>query len=631
MAGMRNRSIRRRLADAQSAGLWGIARVRVCLAAACLMIPAHVQAQIRQQAPALEFKPVGRVETRNYQHLAYGLAAFSRQAGLGHSLDDIKRQAAALLCVPNLDGITLNAPLTIHYLLPQAVSDPDQAAVAVQRVAIVTLEDNGAMLFDMLRMVYADFTQHPWGVTFTRLNSGYDWPYPQVTVSLQKSRAFLSSTPEAVEWLATSGNVLQLGESDGSPLSCSFLPDTLASLLRRVQPKDAATGTSPIMHLFARLVAASLPGLATIDFNAKADGVSLTLTGAIHPGPSAPPAVDEQTPAPSVLGLACAAAIPAEAVYASAEAPPSPHGDWLSNVFGGEAAGLPTLKQLADAPAFAHVAYVVPSSKSQSLIYVCILEIADPASRLPALVRKLAGSHLAAGLGYRPQPDRTSGTHLIRTFRMERDATAPEIPATAAPSATISAETLPLLLALAAGGLMCELTATDRYLVLALGPEGVLDDVLPALAAATPDPTRLRSRWQPPGMLIPDDAQSVTVLYPVRLFRQLVQILPGSRIALVRRIPTLGDGMIAFRTPPGKDGRYASVLRVAANELNSLQLAFQHGQPIIQELLLNRAIQALLKKPLASPAAASPDAIGVKLSDLNAQHPTPNTQLPRED
>jgi hypothetical protein len=156
-----------------------------------------------------------------------------------------------------------------------------------------------------------------------------------------------------------------------------------------------------------------------------------------------------------------------------------------------------------------------------------------------------------------------------------------------------------LLLALAAGGLTCELTATDRYLVLALGSEGVLDHVLPALATARPAPARLLARWQPSGMRIPDNAQSVTVLYPVRLLRQLIQILPGSRSDLVRRIPTLGDGMLAFRTPTGEDGRFESVLRIAANELNSLQLAFEHGQPIIQELLLHRAIQSMIGKPLA--------------------------------
>jgi hypothetical protein len=575
-----------------------IAALRVCAAAAFLLIPVQVQAQIRQQTPSAEFIPVGRLETRNYQHLAYGLAAFSSQAGLGHTLDIIKQQAAALLCVPNLDGIALNAPLTIHYLIPKPVADAKDPAVAIRRVATVTLEDNGALLFDMLRTVYAEFTQHPWGVTFSQLKSGYDWPYPQVTVSLQGKRAFLSVAPDAVEWLATSGNVLQLGQSTGDPLSSSFIPETLASLLRSVLPQKAAARSTPVMHLFARLIAASLRDLDAVDFTARADGVSLMLTGALRPKPSGQPVAVVPRSSGTALGLACAAAIPAEAVYASAEAPPSPHGDWLSNVFGGAAAGLPTLKQLVDAPATAHVAYIEPSAKGQSLIYVCILETADPASQLPEVTRKLTRSHLGAGLGYRPQPDRRSGKSLIRVFHMERDAATQEQPAAAAPSATISAETLPLLLALAAGGLTCELTATDRYLVLALGSEGVIDDVLPALAAARPAPSLLRARWQPSGMRIPDNARSVTVLYPVRLFRQLVTILPGSRGDLVRRIPTLGDGMLAFRTPTGEDGRFESVLRIAANELNSLQLAFEHGQPIIQELLLNRAIQSMIKKPL---------------------------------
>jgi hypothetical protein len=571
--------------------------LRLFAVAACGLLPAHLPAQIRQPVPSVEFIPVGRLETRNYQHLAYGLAAFSSQAGLSHSLDTIKRQAAALLCVPTFDGITLNAPLTIHYLIPKAGVDVKDPAVAIRRVAIVTLDDNGALLFDMLRTIYADFTQHPWGVTFSRLNTGYDWPYPQVTVSLKGNRAFLSVAPDAVEWLATSGSVLQLGQTTSDPLSSSFLPDTLAALLRRVLPQEAAAHSTPLMHLFARLIAASLHDLDAIDFAARADGVALTLTGAIRPRPSGSPDADVPRPPGAALSLACAAAIPAEAVYASAEAPPSPHGDWLSNVFGGAAAGLPTLKQLVDAPASAHVAYIEPSAKGQSLIYVCILETADPASQLPGIARKLTRSYLGAGLGYRPRPDRQSGKSRIRVFHLERDPSAQEQPAAPAPSTTISAETLPLLLALAAGGLTCELAATDRYVVLALGSEGVIDDVLPALAAARPAPALLRARWQPSGMRIPDNAQSVTVLYPVRLFRQLVTILPGSRSDLVRRIPTLGDGMLAFRTPTGEDGRFESVLRIAANELNSLQLAFVHGQPIIQELLLNRAIQTMIKKP----------------------------------
>jgi hypothetical protein len=60
----------------------------------------------------------------------------------------------------------------------------------------------------------------------------------------------------------------------------------------------------------------------------------------------------------------------------------------------------------------------------------------------------------------------------------------------------------------------------------------------------------------------------------------------------------LGDGMLSFRTPADEDGRFESVLRISANELNSLQLAFEHGQPIIQDLLLNRAIQSMINKPI---------------------------------
>ena len=573
--------------------------LRVIIASALLLSPMRVQSQIRQQTPSVEFIPVGRLETRNYEHLAYGLAAFSSQAGLGHSLDIIKRQASTLLCVPNLDGIALNAPLTIHYLIPKTGADAKDAAVVIRRVAIVTLEDKGALLFEMLRTIYAEFTQHPWGVTFSRLNIGYDWPSPQVTVCLQGKRAFLSAAPEAIEWLASSGKVLQLGQSADDSFSSSFIPETLSTLLRNVLPQEASSRSTPVMHLFSRLIAASLHNLDAIDFTAKADGLSLTITGALRPKPSSPPVAMASSSNTTALGLACAAAIPIDAVYASAEASPSPHGDWLSNVFGGAAAGLPSLKQLVDAPASGHVAYIEPSAKGQSLIYVCILEIADPASHLTTIARKLERSHLGAGLDYRPQPDRQSGKSLIRIFRMERDAAALDQPAAPAPSATISAETLPLLLALAAGGLTCELTATDRYLVLALGSEGVLDHVLPALATARPAPASLLARWQPSGMRIPDNAQSVTVLYPVRLLRQFIQILPGSRSALVRRIPTLGDGMLAFRTPPGEDGRFESVLRIAANELNSLQLAFEQGQPIIQELILNRAIQSMIGKPLA--------------------------------
>ncbi|MEI8352877.1 MAG: hypothetical protein WCG22_00005, partial [Lentisphaerota bacterium] len=263
--------------------------LRVIIASALLLSPMRVQSQIRQQTPSVEFIPVGRLETRNYEHLAYGFAAFSSQAGLGHSLDIIKRQASTLLCVPNLDGIALNAPLTIHYLIPKTGADAKDAAVAIRRVAIVTLEDKGALLFEMLRTIYAEFTQHPWGVTFSRLNIGYDWPSPQVTVCLQGKRAFLSAAPEAIEWLASSGKVLQLGQSADDSLSSSFIPETLSTLLRNVLPQEASSRSTPVMHLFARLIAASLHNLDAIDFTAKADGISLTITGALRPKPSSQP------------------------------------------------------------------------------------------------------------------------------------------------------------------------------------------------------------------------------------------------------------------------------------------------------------------------------------------------------
>ncbi len=566
-------------------------------AAALLLAPVLLCAQIRQQAPSVEFTPVGRLESRNYQHLSYGLAAFSRQAALGYSLETIKQHTATILCVPNLDGIDLNAPLTLHYLRLRNGPAPDDSQAKSHCVSIVTLADKGELLFDGLRTIYADFKQHPWGVTFTTPNSGYNWPHPQVTVSLKDGRAFLSPTPAAVEWMAGSGRVLQLGKGDDGILAGSFLPNTLVDLLLTARPQSAAAETTPVLTLFARLVTASLPRLDAIDLTAQADGTALSLAALLLPQQRALPAGNTAASDAAALDLACAAAVPADAVYASIEVRPSPFGDWLSNALSDKTGGLPTLKQLASAPAAAHVAFLVPSSKSQSLIYVSILETDAPAAQLPGIVKALVTSRLGSRLAYRPQADRTSGACVVQSFRMEYDATERAETLSSAPSATISSETLPLLLALAAGGLNCELTATSRHVVLALGPSGVIDEILPALAAAKPNAALLRSRWQPAGLHIPENAESVTVLYPVRLFRQLVQILPGSRVDLVRRIPTLGDGMIAYRTPTREDGRAESVLRIAANELNSLQLAFAHGQPVIRELLINRAFQSLLRKP----------------------------------
>ena len=119
----------------------------------------------------------------------------------------------------------------------------------------------------------------------------------------------------------------------------------------------------------------------------------------------------------------------------------------------------------------------------------------------------------------------------------------------------------PLLLALSAGGLTCELAATDEVLAMTLGPSNALETVLSALESARPAPGQLQARWQTSDFRIPPQAEAVSVFYPVRLFHNLVQVLPGSRTEWVRRIPTIGDGLTAVRMPSDKDGRTPSPLR----------------------------------------------------------------------
>lgn len=571
----------------------GRTSLRTGLVVVLMVFPLILGAAPRRSGPAVLFTPAGRLATRNYIHLSYALAAFSSQAAFDYSLDKIRPQIAALLCAPDLDGVDLNAPLTLHYLRPQTVGS---ASNTLHRVAVVRLRDNGTLLFNALQVIYASYEQHPWGVTFSHPHTGYSWPHPQITVNLTAQQAILSTSPTAIEWFEKFGSALQTHAYADSTLAGDFEPAALAEMLDRIAPRQQIdAGSTTILHLFTRMFATSLPYLGKTDFTANADGLAASVTASVLPQTSTSPSLTIPNKRSAALTLAAAAVIPEEAIYASIEACPSSFGNWLSNVFDGEATGLPSLRRLVDVPASAHIAYLTPSRNSQALVYASILATDDPAAHLCLATQMLAKTRLGTELVYRRQPARDIGTRTVQSYRLAHvPKTKPD--ESKPPSATISADTLPLLLALFSDGLTCELAATDRYLVLTLGPSNTLSNILVALDAAQPSAAHFQERWRVANFVIPAKAESVSVLYPVRLFHTLVRILPGSRAEMIRRIPTIGDGIIAVRMPPGKDGRSTAILRIAANELKSLQIALERGRPIIQELLLLSAFQSLMTR-----------------------------------
>ena len=573
----------------------------VCRASVCavlLALPPLLSAATRQAKPEILFTPVGRLEARNFTHLSFALAAFCSQASLGYTLQDIRPIAAEVLCTPGLDGVDLNVPMALHFFhpLPQA---PAAAAVTgmPRRVSIVRLTDNGARLFNALQQVYASFEQHPWGVTFSRPDAVPPWPHESVTVSLERDQAILSTSADVVEWLARERPVLSAPPGEEGVFSGAFEAAALAGVLAEFRSRQQNTaGADSILRLVNGLLLLTLPHLSELEFTARSDGLAMTFAATLlpHSSPAAPPAAAGGSAA--ALDLPAASIIPAHAVYATTDARPSAQGDWLSNVFDGEACGLPSLKRLVHAPATSHTAYLAPSPNSRSLVYASLLATPEPAVQIAFVTQALATARFGARLAYRPQAARTRGDRVIHSFRMvvaEHAANAAPGPASAA---AMNADTLPLLLALSAGGLTCELAATDEVLAMTLGPSNALENVLSALESARPSPGQLQARWQTSDFQISPQAEAVSVFYPVRLFHNLVRVLPGSRTELVRRIPTIGDGLAAVRMPPGKEGRTPSLLRITANELNSLQIAFARGQPIIQEMLLMSAIQSLMAR-----------------------------------
>lgn len=580
---------------------------RVWFCMLMLVLSCTLPAAARSSTPQARFTAAGRLEARNYVHLSYALAAFGSQATLGYTLNEMLPIAARILYVPRLDGIDLNAPLTIHFLQPAArTSDTTPSTAMPQRISIVRLTDNGAFLFNALQAIYASHEQFPWGVTFTHPNDAYDWPYASVTVSLDKGQAFLSSSAAVIEWFVKNHSSLAAGHRDDGILFGTFTAAELASVLADIQPRQPdKAGANSVTSLFNSLLKVTLPHLQELDFTTQADGVALTFSASLLPqaNETGAPILTTQRQA-AALALPEAMIIPENVIYATIDARPTPLGDWLANIFSDEMSGLPSLKRMVHAPMSTHLAYLAPSPDHRSLVYASVLATPDPGAQLAVVTQALATASFGAGLTYLAQPERTIEGRTLHSFRMVYAEQPTRTDPAYTPAISLNANTLPLLLALPVRGLICEVAATDKFLAITLGPSNALANVLSTLESARPAPERLLAQWQTSAFRISPQAEAVSVFYPVRLFHNLVRVLPGSRAELVRRIPTIGDGLIAVRMPAGRDGRVPSLLRITANELHSLQLAFVRGQPIIEELLLMSAFQTLMiQTPLATQEA----------------------------
>lgn len=536
------------------------------------------------------FTLVGHLETRNYTHLSYALAAFSRQASLDYDFENIRPVASHLLYTPALAGIDLNQLLKVYFFKE---TSPQTETNTFHRLVFSRLNDNGAQLFDAMRTIYTAFERHKWGVTFSQPRASFDWPFEAVTVSLDKETAIISESAMLIEWYTLTTPLLPSSTSYDGVFAGNFNAAAMSQLLTPVQTSTPTTLTgNNLTQLLSGLIAVSLPTVEKIVFATETDGIALSLKATITPKTNHKLHHNRHNKA---LSLPQATIIPENAIFAAVDACPSTLGDWISNIFDRQVAGMPTLNTIVTKNITSYTSFLAPTANNDSLLFVSSLVSLYPSQALNIVTQTLATASFGKDLTYHTQPLRRENGVEIHSYQLVYHKTDTDHTTQRQHHATIDANTLPLLIALATKGLTCEVALSGSNLALTLGPPGSITDVLKSLENATANPQHLQHLAATGNYRLPPTAESISLFYPVRLFHNLVKVLPGSRTEMVRRIPTTGDGFIAVRLPPDKNGDTASHVRFAANELNSLQTAISRGQPIIQELLLMSAFQSLME------------------------------------
>ncbi len=512
---------------------------------------------------------VGILEADSIRSIHYSTAAFGRVADLPLVQEQVRTRLDQALLLPAHTGIAVAAPLRIVQSVdPDTPPAPDNPA----SVAIIPLADDGTLIRQAFLAAYA---QHKTQGAFTLYAAPSDTNRaPHVAVAMTDRYLFTSVSLPALTWIWENRSKFL----DAPPQS---LPGTFRVLVNPQRIADLA-GARSAQAADAVDLDQLLRECESLSFSLTLEGAALglTLRATARQGSE----LDALLASWRVPSEPLWHAVPDNAFFMSFGAIDRPS---LWTPFLGKQRHrlyAPTAGRLApQAMAGDRLDYIVPTRNGKGLCWVQLLPLKDQEAARNA-IRSIADTNSTTNsVAFKHLRQRESGGTTIETYAVILQQPAPPTqaqggataPTTASPS--ISRILLSLLLKRA----VLECAVHNGYCVIALGPEGAIDEQLPpATFAKRPLPLNRRIGGQDPALTA--DLTFGGLLRAAELIRHTVTIMPEVKPEQARLLPRGGDG--ALLGVIRNDRTLTASLRVQANEIAALQRLNREGRAVLQEV-----------------------------------------------
>lgn len=511
---------------------------------------------------------VGILEADSIRSIHYSTAAFGRVADLPLVQEQVRTRLDQALLLPAHTGIAVAAPLRIVQSVdPDTLPAPDNPA----SVAIIPLADDGTLIRQAFTAAY---TQHKTQGAFTLYEAPPDTNRaPRVAVAIADRYLFTSVSLPALTWIWENRSKFLEAPPQSLPGTFRILvnPQRIADLTgaRSAQAADTVNLDQLLRECESLSFSLTLEGAA----------LGLTLRATAKQGSE----LDTLLASWRVPSEPLWHAVPDNAFFMSLGAIDRPS---LWTPFLGKQRHrlyAPTAGRLApQAVAGDRLDYIVPTRNGKGLCWVQLLPLKNQEAARSA-IRSLADTDSTTNsVAFKHLRQRESGGTTIETYTVILQQPAPPTQARGATAPTTASPAIShILLSLLLKHAVLECAVHNGYCVVALGPEGAIDEQLPpATFTKRPLPLNRRIGGQDPALT--SDLTFGGLLRAAELIRHTVTIMPEVKPEQARLLPRGGDG--ALFGVIRNDRTLTASLRVQANEIAALQRLNREGRAVLQEV-----------------------------------------------
>jgi len=512
---------------------------------------------------------VGILEADSIRSIHYSTAAFSRVADLPLVQEQVRaRLDQALLLPAAYTGIAVAAPLRIVQSVdPDTPPAPDNPA----SVAIIPLADDGTLIRQAFTAAYA---QHKTQDALTLYAAPSDTNRaPRVAVAVADRYLFTSVSLPALTWVWQNRSKFLDAPPQSLPGTFRILvnPQRIADLAgaRSAQAADTVDLDQLLRECESLSFAFTLEGAA----------LGLTLRATARQGSELDALLASwRTPSEPLWH-----AVPDDAFFMSLGAIDRP-GLWTP-FLGKQRHRLyaPTAGHLKpQAVTGDRLDYIAPTRNGKGLCWVQLLSLKDQEAARSA-IRSLADADgTTNSVAFKHLRQRESGGTAIETYAVILQQPSPPTQAQGTPPPAAAAPSIShILLSLLLKHAVLECAVHNGYCVVALGPEGAIDEQLPpATFTKRPLPLNRRIGGQDPALS--PDLTFGGLLRAADLIRHTVTIMPEVKPEQARLLPRGGDG--AHFGVIRNDRTLTASLRVQANEIAALQRLNREGRAALQDV-----------------------------------------------